>query len=166
MAPLPQELLKEPIFLTCGAVIREMRGGNTISIDVLDRLCSEVTTHFEPFLEGRGMRVPSATPFTWNLAFLPAGDCYRCLNDLRFRFRDQVVLDRDLIGYTDIAERTIFLTADAWNAAFRLAFVHELFHALSIHHRVLANREGTWQERYIAEEELAGDFTEWLGYGR
>jgi len=166
MAPLPEELLKEPIALDCGAVIREIRGGNTINLDVLNRLCSEVTSSFEPFLRAQGVQVRLEGPFVWDLSFLPSGDCYRCLNDVRFRFRHRVVLDRDLIGYTDVAEKTIFLTSNAWNAAFRLVFVHELFHALSIHYRVLADRPGTWQERYVAEEELAGDFTEWLGYGR
>jgi len=166
MAPLPEELLKEPIVLACGAVIREIRGGNSINLDVLNRVCSEVTSSFLSFLEAQGIHTQATEPFTWNLSFLPSGDCYRCLNDERYRFRIRVVLDRDLIGYTDAAERTIFLTSDAWDAAFRLVFVHELFHALSIHYRLLADRPGTWQERYVAEEALAGDFTEWLGYGR
>jgi len=166
MAALPEELLKEPIHLTCGAVIREMRGGNTINLEVLNRICSEAKSSFEPFLAAQGIAVQQASPFAWNLSFLPSGDCYRCLNDERYRFRHRVVLDRNLIGYTDVAERTIFLTSDAWDAAFRLVFVHELFHAFSIHYRLLADSPGTWQERYVAEEVLAGDFTEWLGYGR
>jgi hypothetical protein len=166
MAPLPEERLREPIPLACGAVIREIRGGNSINLDVLNRICSEVSSSFLPFLEAQGIEPRVSTPFAWDLSFLPSGDCYRCLNDERYRFRHRVVLDRDLIGYTDVSERTIFLTSDAWDAAFRLVFVHELFHAFSMHYRLFADRSLPWQERYVAEEALAGDFTEWLGYGR
>jgi hypothetical protein len=166
MAPLPEELLAAPIPLACGAVIRELRGGNIINLEVLNRLCSEVSSSFLPFLEAQGLSSHASTPFAWDLSFLPSGNCYRCLNDEHYRFRHRVVLDRELIGYTDVSERTIFLTSDAWDAEFRLVFAHELFHAFSIHHRLFADRSGTWQERYVAEEALAGDFTQWLGYGR
>ncbi|HOU92444.1 MAG TPA: hypothetical protein PLU22_15430 [Polyangiaceae bacterium] len=165
MTPLPEELLPTPVVLDCGATIREVRGGSP-DMARLNRLCTHAFSNFFTFIRDlRHLEVTREDDFDWNVSFLPEARCYRCLNDERHRFRYRFVRGA-LIGYTDRDLAYIFMISDPNDREFRVTFVHELFHAMSMFYGIFDRHPGDWTEQAAADDRLAADFTAWLGYGR
>lgn len=163
MPPFPEEMLDPPVTLTCGATVREARSF-TPDYRRLNRLCTRATTHFFPFIERKGLEVTHREPFAWGISFLPERTCYRCLNDEAYRFRYRQAKGA-VIGYTDKNSEYFFMTTIV-DREFSVTFVHELFHALSMFYGIYDAHPGSWESKAAADEKLAVEFTEWLGYGR
>lgn len=165
MTPLPEELLLTPVVLDCGATIREVRGGSP-DMARLNRLCTHAFTNFFTFVRDmRHLEVIREDDFDWNVSFLPDASCFRCLNDERHRFRGRFVRG-NLTGFTDRDLAYIFMISDPNDREFRVTFVHELFHAMSMFYGIFDRHPGDWTEKAAADDRLAADFTDWLGYGR
>jgi hypothetical protein len=164
MLPLPEEMLNTPVTLDCGVVIKEVRGGS-LNIAKLNRMCSLAESRFFPFVESKGLTPRNHSVFSWGVSFLPEPRCYRCLNDEDYRFKYRHVHGA-LIGYTDLEQRYIFMLSDFSDREFNVTFVHELFHAMSMYYGIYESHVGSWGEKTAADDKLAYEFTETLGYGR
>lgn len=163
MTPFPEEMLESPVTLDCGARVQEVRGAS-MNYPRLNSMCTHAYTNFFKFIEAKGLKTKHRERFHWNVSFLPENTCYRCLNDENYRFRHRHVRGR-LIGYTDKNAGYAFMSSRR-DHEFNTTFVHELFHSLSMYYGVYDNHPGGWPEKTAADERLAQDFTEWLGYGR
>lgn len=162
--PLPTEQLKQPIKLNCGMTIKEWNR-NKINIEHTEELCSLAHSEFFPFLEKKGIKIKNSAPFNWNISFLPNTTAYRGLNDMQYRFAYRSV--RFLVwGYTDRDWSWTFSVDDSEHQEFDVTFVHETFHAMSMWYGVFDSHGKTFNERAIADEKLACEFTESLGFGR
>jgi len=163
MPPLPNEFLSNPVTLDCGVTIQEVRG---VSLDYahLNSLCIHAYSNFFKFVEAKGLKTSHRKSLRWNASFLPERPCYRCLNDETYRFRYRHV-HGNLIGYTDKDIEYAFMSS-VRDHQFSTTFVHELFHSMSMYYGVYNNHPGNWTAKTAADEVLAQDFTEWLGYGR
>jgi hypothetical protein len=163
MIPLPEEILTTPVQLDCGATIQEVRG-SSMDYSHLNSMCTHAYSNFPKFVQAKGLKTESREPFQWNISFLPESSCYRCLNDEAYRFRYRHVHGR-LIGYTDKNTGYAFMSS-VHDREFNTTFMHELFHAMSMYYGVYDSHPGDWSAKTAADEKLAQDFTEWLGYGR
>lgn len=163
MTPFPEEKLENPVTLDCGATIQEVRGLNA-DYARLNSMCTHAYSNFFKFIKAKGLKVNHTNAFRWNLSFLPEARCYRCLNDESHRFRHRHVHGY-LIGYTDKDTEYAFMSSTV-DKEFNTTFVHELFHSMSMYYGVYDNHPGNWGEKTAADEKLAENFTEWLGYGR
>lgn len=161
ITPLPEELLERPIVLDCGATIREVRG--TIDYSKINSMCTHALSNFFKFIEAKGLKAERKNSFRWNLSFLPEYNCYRCLNDEVYRFKNRYVHGR-LIGYTDMSVQYAFMS-NVRDDQFNITVVHELFHSMSMYYGVYMSHPGSWSEKTMADENLAKSFTLWLGYG-
>jgi hypothetical protein len=160
--PFPNELLENPVILDCGAVIQEVQAGQDYAL--LNSMCTHVYSNFFNYIEAKRLRVEHKKPFNWNLSFLSEDTCYRCLNDEEYRFNNRFISGR-VIGYTSRNDRYAFMSSKR-DSEFNTTFVHELFHSMSMYYGVYDNHPGTWAQKTIADEYLAVEFTEWLGYGK
>jgi hypothetical protein len=88
------------------------------------------------------------------------------LNDETYRFRYRFVKGITVTGYTDRSEKYSFAISDTSDSEFKVTFVHEMFHAMSMFYGVYENHPGTLSDKSRADEILAQEFTVWLGYGR
>ena len=163
MTPFPEEMLSNPVTLDCGLTVQEARGISP-NYPRLNSLCTHAYSNFFKFIEAKGLETRHREPFKWNASFLPEASCYRCLNDEGYRFKYRYVHGR-LIGYTDKNEQYAFMSS-VRDRQFKTTFVHELFHSMSMYYGVYDNHPGGWAAKTAADEVLAQDFTEWLGYGR
>jgi len=124
MEPYPEDKLSKPIYLNdkCSAVsIEEWTDKTKPDIKKISKLCNIAVNNFER--HGR--------QFKWQLSFLPDGYCYRCLNDIEYRFVERNN-KKYIDAYTSQTYRYSFLPNDVKNKKFDLYFVHELYHALSM----------------------------------
>lgn len=161
--PLQNELLRNPVTLDCGAVVREVRGSSQ-NYAQLNDMCTHAYSNFFQYIKAKGLRVSHYNTFDWNISFLPEATCYRCLNDEKFRFNNRFV-GGAVIGYTSRNDHWAFITS-ARDSEFMVTFVHEMFHSMSMFYGVYDNHPGSWAQKTNADEKLAAEFTEWLGYGR
>jgi hypothetical protein len=167
--PLPHEVLDSPIVLECGLIIREF-SGNKLDKRTINRLNKHCNIAHKYFFLYNHMEKPY--DFSWNISFIPEGTCHRCLNDRKDRFKDIFIKNNNIIGYTDLKAKYIFMyskTDRYWD----LTFVHELFHAMSMYYDIYDNypcNQASPQEKYTCKTEYdeyhAQQFTEILGYGR
>ena len=138
MEPFPEDKLSKPIYLTdrCSNVsIEEWSNKSKPDIKKLSKLCNVAVNNFEK--QGK--------LFRWQLSFLPDGYCYRCLNDIEYRFIERS--SRHYIdAYTTQTYRYSFLPNDLKNKKFDLYFIHELYHALSMFYGIYDkdNEEKAW----------------------
>lgn len=161
--PLSRELLESPVTLDCGATVRESRG-SVQDYKHLNDMCTHAALNFFKYINARNLKAQNDLPFTWNISFLPIDNGYRSLNDEEFRFNNRFIGGR-VIGYTDRNDRYAYMSS-VHDREFDTTFVHEMFHAMSMHYGVYDNHPGTWMEKTEADERCAQEFTEWLGYGR
>jgi len=183
-APLPSELLPEPIALPgCpGFEIVEWQsaegtaatsGPNEAAVTVSSDLCRKAVEGFPQFLRARRIWLPRPNAQTRvQISLLNHGERPRELNDTRDRFRHRKGADGRAVrvwGHYDPAERRIFSRNDLVyahrKASMRVArvFIHEIFHALC--------HAGGVTEHYChgedaCAERLAHEFTRWLPIGR
>lgn len=166
MEPLPHELLANPIKLQCGLVIREWRGTmpSLTEIQKLNTLCDLAKEAFIPFLAQHGLTPKHNKPFSWNIAIIPDGTCYRCMHDLDYRFKHRT-LRSELWGYTSLYEKYIFTISSTSMKFYNEVFTHELFHAFSMYYGLYINHHPFDNRiRSSKDERLAVSFTKYLGY--
>lgn len=161
MKPLRNELLAEPIELDCGLTIREVHGTRP---PPLGTQCAHAKKNFFQFMKFKGIQTNNE-PFKWSMSLLPEASCYRCLNDTTHRFKYRFV-SGNVIGYTDKNAKYSWMISNYQDSEFNTTFVHELFHALSMHYGVYDSHPGTLQQKTETDEVLAKEFTKGLGYGR
>lgn len=161
--PFQNELLRNPVMLECGVTIREVRGGS-LNYAQLNSMCTHAYSNFFRYIEARGLRVNHHDSFSWNISFLPEGICYRCLNDEKYRFNNRFIGGK-VIGYTSRNDQYAFITSTQ-DSEFNVTFIHEMFHSMSMFYGVYDNHYGSWTCKTEADEILAVEFTEWLGYGK
>ena len=188
MTPLDYEKLAQPISLngSCKQIrIIEWRptpGYNNStkltskSAQVVNDTCNLVVENFYRFMDSKkSYRVSRGTKFDTSLSFLPAdlsrqGKLPRNLNDIKYRFAYRSDLN-PLWGYfqrdTDWAYiRNDVLNDDKTvNKGFVLVTAHELFHAMSYASGVFHQHKPE-SYRDSIEEEMAQQFTEFVGLGR
>lgn len=177
--PLPEELLKQPVHLSCGVTIIENAEVNRGIVhreisnrdrEVLSQVCDKVVSHYNDFAVAHHMGDRQAVnTFRWNFSLLPATKDYRCLNDTKYRFYARSIKEGNvpIDGYTDsdlwLNEHygLSFSTSNRHSTSvtapenFKTVFAHELFHAMSWFFGMRNNTE-----------KMAEDFTAQLGYGR
>jgi hypothetical protein len=178
--PLPEELLEQPVTLSCGVTIienAERFNGKIVhreisdqDREVLNKVCNNVVSHYNSFAVAHHMGEPQAIgSFHWNVSLLPVARNYRCLNDTKFRFYARAIKEGNIPidGYTDSDlwlndhYGLSFSTSDRHSRSitapenFKTVFAHEIFHAMSWFFSMSNNTEKT-----------AEDFTAQLGYGR
>jgi hypothetical protein len=161
--PLQNEFLENPVVLDCGAIIQEVRGSSQ-DYSKLNSMCTHAYSNFFRFIKANGLKITNNKPFKWNVSFLPESTGYRCLNDERYRFKNRFVSGK-VIGYTSRNDHWAFITSTR-DSEFRVTFVHEMFHSMSMFYGVYDSHPGSWSQKTNADEELAAEFTEWLGYGK
>lgn len=171
MTPLADEMLSQPVTLsgTCdGVVVREWREGDPgtertpAAIRVMDRLCNRALGAFEGFIDRHGLERVHSLPFSWSVAVIPDEDCYRCLNDLTYRFSTRSA-QIDVWGYTSLTHRFIFILNQVQvsgkpSLLWQKVWVHKLFHALSKHYGIFESHAGTDAKRAKVDERYAKKF--------
>lgn len=140
MTPLPAELLSKPIRLSgscSGVVIREFHGDRSKkAIKLLDVLCRGAVAAFPGFAQEQNLKPNQVGRLRWDVAVLPDGHCYRCLNDREHRFAARSLLG-DLWGYTLRTDRYVFITNEIFDTGGKPdpiwveSWVHELWHVIS-----------------------------------
>lgn len=183
MTPLPEEKLTKSIFLTekCALVeIVEWRGGNEAErkeeVAELDRICQQVVEKFPVFIkEKTDFKLSEDRGFSQSISVIPVNSEFRNLNDVEFRFSTRSGIEYDengevepIWGYHQRATSFIYIynlvrTKGKLNLQFRTVFAHELFHALSFKLGIFHQHTGDKNQK---EEEMAQQFTEWMGWGR
>lgn len=183
MTPLPEEKLTKSIFLSekCAMVeIVEWRGrdevGRQEEVADLDRICQRVVEKFPIFIkEKTDFKLPEDLSFSQLVSVIPGDDGFRNLNDVEFRFSTRSGIEYDengevmpILGYHQRATSFIYIynlvrIKGKLNSQFRTVLAHELFHALSFKLGVFGQHTGNKNEK---EEEMAQQFTEWMGYGK
>jgi hypothetical protein len=174
MTPLPDELLQQPITLSCGVTIREWRGGiqpSAGNIKFLNALCDKAMASFKPFLATRGLQAPRSGQLVWNWSLMPDGlcggtsteatCCYRCMNDIRYRFANRFVR-YEVWGYTGYNQQYSFTVSRS--PILNKIFTHEMFHAMSMYYGLYDSHPGSWDDQTQADEVLAQAFTRYMGY--
>lgn len=173
MTPLPEEQLPKAIWLSgkcSGIAIREWVVTNNGSvrkpaaIRYMDRLCNQAVGAFGAFAAERKLVPAHSEQFNWRISLLPDGDCYRCLNDLKYRFAYRAV-QRPVWGYTGLYERYSFLLNEIYvvgvpDRMWRRVWVHELFHALSMHYGIFWAHADDNEERARIDERYAREFVD------
>lgn len=163
MAPLPTELLDNPIALDCGATIREAKGILLTKklLIKLNTMCNTAHMNFFTYAEVRHLEITNGDHFEWYLSFLPEATCYRCLNDEAYRMNGRMVKGSDVTGFIqhDISYSFITTTQDD---EFSATYLHELFHAMSYHYGVWGSLEGSFEEKVQKEEKMAEEFAKWI----
>ncbi|MBE7483093.1 MAG: hypothetical protein HS104_24360 [Polyangiaceae bacterium] len=171
MTPLAEEMLSEPITLSdkCdGVVVREWREGGPgteatpAAIRVIDKLCNRALGAFEGFIDRHGLARVHSQPFTWSVSVIPDEDCYRCLNDMTYRFSRRSA-QVEVWGYTSLNHRFIFILNQVQvngkpGLLWQKVWVHELFHALSMHYGIFESHAGTDAKRVKIDERYAKKF--------
>ena len=181
MTPLPNEELSQSLSLTnaCSKVnIVEWRqdgGPNEIAKNKLNAICNKVIGDFPRFFKNKEYNVTPIENFTQSVSIIPIDNGFRNLNDIIFRFSTRSFIEYDengdlitILGYHQRATSFIYiynqvLIDGKLNKQFRTVFAHELFHALSYQFGIFYQHDGNKNE---TEEEMAQDFTEFMGYGR
>lgn len=149
---------------------------------ILGDTCSKVVKNFPKYVKSHKYEVPTSfelDTFHQSLSLIPAlenseGFRYRNLNDVVFRFRDREKSYDELgqvnpiWGYTNFHNGTTYVRNDIINEDGTVnkksvtVFAHEMYHALSWASRV----NDIYHNDVKTEEEMALNFTQYLGYGR
>lgn len=183
--PWPSERLPAPIPLKrCpGVAVIEWRptpgfesttAPTTQAITVLESACGIAYKNFRKFLKSKNLSTQSIAGFQQSICLMPArmdrgGNKVRNLNDANFRFSSrEKSYTRDgklytILGYTHYENHSIYIGNDvlnddgSTNRRFVTIFSHELFHAMAWYYEIT---------KPIDDEEVARQFTEFLGLGR
>jgi hypothetical protein len=164
MQPFSEERLSHPVQLRCGVTIYEWRGIG-INRGHANKLCSLAVDNFVPYLKTKHLKPVHDNPFRWSMALIPDGRCYRCMNDVKWRFINRPIRVY-VTGYTSFTQRWLFMLGNTNRRDFDVTMVHELFHAMSYYYGVLDQHPGSEYEQIARDERLAVGFTLWLGLGR
>ena len=161
MAPFIDERLSSSIELDCGVSIVENKDKRKLPVNRINNWCMKAVSRFPDFLKAKEIKINTSRPFHWVLSFLPESDCYRCLNDLTYRFHERQH-QGNVIGYTDKNSRYSFVFDDASDVEFRPTVIHELFHAQSMFYGLYDSHSEDYGEQAKMDEALAEEFTNWL----
>lgn len=161
MAPFTEERLSSTIELDCGVSIVENKDKRKLPVDRINNLCLEAVNSFPDFLRAKDINIDTSEPFYWFLSFLPEKNCYRCLNDLTYRFSERQ-FQADVIGYTDKNSQYSFVFDDASDSEFKPTVIHELFHAQSMFYGLYDSHSEDDVEKAQEDEVLADEFTNWI----
>ena len=166
MIPLDQELLDQSLTIpNCsGLIIREWRGEfDNTDLDKLGEICKLTQDSFHSFLAQNRLEPQHDRPFNWSISIIPDGQCYRCMNDVKYRFRYRFV-PQEVWGYTGRNERYTFTVNNIQMTLYKTIFTHELFHAMSMHYGIFDSHDDDNKEKLIKDEALARAFTKYLGF--
>lgn len=178
MTPLPEELLAQPITLTRGCakvVVREWvvdgPGSDRTerAIAHMDRVCNLAVDAFPRFIKRAHLawRVKNKAPFEWNVSVIRRGRCHRCMNDYVDRFRNRFPSPSGattFAAYTTRDERFSFVDNDISFPEGRhttwwvTVWVHELFHAMSMHSGIFDSHSRSDVEKVRKDEVYARRF--------
>lgn len=161
MVPFIEERLSSTIELDCGVSIVENKDERKLPSKRLNNWCVKAVNRFPEFLKAKEIKVNTSRPFHWVLSFLPESDCYRCLNDLTYRFSERQ-FQADVIGYTDKNSHYSFIFDDASDSEFKPTVIHELFHAQSMFYGLYDSHSEDDVEKAQEDEVLADEFTNWI----
>ena len=164
VTPLPSEMLTIPIKLKCGITIYEWRGA-TPDIKKANAYCDLAKQNFLPFMAKYNYHPKHNRPFDFRMALMKPTKSYRNLNDTAYRFANRKSLG-NLWGYTDQDHHYTFVLSDHNHPQFKVTFVHELFHSLSMHYGFFDAHANTRWKREQKDEYFAQEFTMSLGLGR
>ena len=158
--PLKSEVIN-PIVLDCGFIIEEFWGEKITKgfIQRLNDTCLLAHSNFGPFLRRNGLKKAHDIEFYWSGSFIPDGTCYRCLNDIEYRFANRPNKEM-LSGYSNLDDLHSFIGVNRDDVI--VTFLHELYHAMSEYYGVFDTLGNTFEERVVRDESLARQFTIWL----
>ena len=186
--PMPYERLSKPIFLrgVCKKIrIIEWRPTpgyinstklTEKSVNVVNSTCNAAVMSFRSFIKSKGGYEIKDVVFDTSLSFMPADmyrscDAPRNLNDLKYRFAYRTERS-PLWGWFQRANDWAYIRNDVLeddgetiNKEFVVVTAHELFHAMSYASGVFQQHKPA-EKRNAVEEEMAQQFTEYLGLGR
>lgn len=169
MDPFPYERLAAPIALAdCpGYTIYEWRGTKPSQkyIDRLNGICNRAMREFWPFIAAKGLKPLNDEPFKYSMALLPDTKTYRGMNDIKYRFAYRYIKD-EVWAYTSRDMHWMWMVSSIDIKEIPQIFSHETFHAMSVHYGLFDAHANTVAERVRIDEELAQEFTEYLGLGR
>lgn len=150
------------------------------SVNIVNSICNVAVKSFYSFIDSKGKyKISKSTrdkAFDTSLSFMPAnmnrgGNKPRNLNDLKYRFAyrsDQSAL----WGWHQQSADWVYIRNDVLkddnktiNKMFVVVTAHELFHAMSYESGVYQQHTPA-SKRHAIEEEMAQEFTEYLGLGR
>jgi hypothetical protein len=144
MQPFQEERLDTPMTLNCGVTIYEWRGSG---------------------IKTKRMEPAHDQPFRWSMALMPDGRCYRCMNDVQWRFAYRPV-KQYVTGYTSFNQRWLYMFGNTGHREFDVTMVHELWHAQSYYYGIINQYPGDDDAKVARDERMAVGFTMWLGLGR
>ena len=175
MTPTISEKLNSPIALCSGIKIVEWRDSGTpatqltkANIKALIRYCKEAMKAFPKFVKSKGYDLKRAGKLHTSVCFMPVNSSPRNLNDIDYRFSSRTkIYDSDgnvgqIWGYFQRYTDHIYVRNTAANHH-RVVFIHELFHSASYYYGIYDQHEGYKDSK---DENLAQEFTVYLGYGR
>lgn len=146
------------------------------TIRIVNATCNLTVKNFYTFIDSKKVYyIDREKQLSTSLSFIPAvlgrsGKAHRNLNDVQYRFAYRSVLE-PLWGYFQRHANWAYITNDVLeddgeiNVGFVLVTAHELFHAMSYTTGVFHQHKPVHRKEEI-EEELAEQFTEFLGLGR
>lgn len=161
MTPFTEERLSSTIELDCSVTIVENKDERKLPLKRMNDWCVKAVSRFPDFLKTKQIKINTSKPFHWVLSFLPESNCYRCLNDLRYRFHERQH-QGDVIGYTDKNSQYSFVFDDASDKEFKPTVIHELFHAQSMFYGLYDSHSEDYGEKAQKDEVLADEFTNWI----
>jgi len=161
MAPFIDERLSSSIELDCGVSIVENKDKRKLPVNRINNWCMKAVSRFPDFLKAKQIKINTSKQFHWVLSFLPEDHCYRCLNDLRYRFSERQ-FQADVIGYTDKNLQYSFVFDIESDKEFKPTVIHELFHAQSMFYGLYDKHSRDDFEKAAKDEVLADEFTNWL----
>jgi hypothetical protein len=164
MQPFQEERLDTPMTLNCGVTIYEWRGSG-INRAHAEKLCQLAVDNFIPYLKTKRMEPAHDQPFRWSMALMPDGRCYRCMNDVQWRFAYRPV-KQYVTGYTSFNQRWLYMFGNTGHREFDVTMVHELWHAQSYYYGIINQYPGDDDAKVARDERMAVGFTMWLGLGR
>ena len=175
MTPTTSEKLANPIALVdvCSDVnIVEWRGSSNLgptkgNIKALKRHCKNAMMAFPKFIKSKGYKLNKSGKLKTSICLIPMNDSPRNLNDVKHRFSSRTKTYKNgeverIWGYFQRHTNHVYLRNSA-AGSHRVVFVHELFHAASYYYGIYGQHSGN---KDLKEEQMAQDFTAYLGYGR
>ncbi|MDP2683493.1 MAG: hypothetical protein Q8P20_00395 [bacterium] len=177
MAPTTSEKLGNPISLSgiCSEVkIIEWRDSGTENtkrninnINAMKNYCNDAMNGFGKFIYSRGYKIKRVGKLHTSVCLMPVDSSPRNLNDVNFRFSNRTKTYNNgnveiIWGYFQRYTNYIYVR-NTVATSHKVVFVHELFHAASYYYDIYSQHPGN---KDITEENLAQEFTVYIGYGR